>query len=42
MGRAAVHLLSMRLEKPAAARLTITIHSELIERESTNQPINYK
>jgi DNA-binding LacI/PurR family transcriptional regulator len=35
MGRAAVHLLSMRLEKPDAARLTVTIHSELIEREST-------
>lgn len=35
MGRAAVHLLSMRLEKPDAARMTITIHSELVEREST-------
>jgi LacI family transcriptional regulator len=35
MGRAAVHLLSLRLEKPDAARLTITVHSELVEREST-------
>jgi LacI family transcriptional regulator len=35
MGRAAVHLLSMRLEKPDAARLTLTVHSELVEREST-------
>ncbi|MFZ0548633.1 MAG: LacI family DNA-binding transcriptional regulator [Candidatus Promineifilaceae bacterium] len=35
MGRAAVHLLSMRLEKPGAARLTVTIHSDMIEREST-------
>lgn len=35
MGRAAVHLLSMRLEKPDAARLTITVHTELVTREST-------
>ena len=35
MGRAAVHLLSLRIEKPDAARTTLTIHPNLIEREST-------
>jgi LacI family transcriptional regulator len=35
MGRAAVHLLALRIEKPDAARATFTIHAELIEREST-------
>jgi LacI family transcriptional regulator len=34
MGRAAVHLLALRLEKPDAARYTFTIHPELVERES--------
>jgi LacI family transcriptional regulator len=35
MGRAAVHLLSLRLEKPDAARLTVVIHPTLVERNST-------
>jgi LacI family transcriptional regulator len=34
MGRAAVHLLSLRLENPSSARITLTIHPTLIERES--------
>jgi LacI family transcriptional regulator len=38
MGRAAVHLLALRVEKPDAARATFTIHAELIERESTAVP----
>jgi LacI family transcriptional regulator len=35
MGRAAVHLLALRLEKPDAARFTFLVHPELVEREST-------
>lgn len=38
MGRAAVHLLSLRIEKPDAARSTLIIHPKLIERESTASP----
>ena len=34
MGRAAVHLLSLRLENPESARMTLTIHPRLVERES--------
>jgi LacI family transcriptional regulator len=34
MGRAAVHLLSLRLENPDSARMTLTIHPKLVERES--------
>ena len=34
MGRAAVHLLSLRLDSPEAVRMTLTIHPTLIERES--------
>jgi len=34
MGRAAVHLLSLRLENPEAARMTLTIHPTLLERQS--------
>lgn len=34
MGRAAVRLLALRLENPAAARMTLTIHAALVERES--------
>ncbi len=34
MGRAAVHLLSLRLENPESARMTLTIHTHLVERES--------
>lgn len=36
MGRAAVHLLALRIEKPDAARITMTIHPTLIERDSTS------
>jgi LacI family transcriptional regulator len=35
MGRAAVHLLVLRLEQPDAARSTHIIHPKLIERDST-------
>lgn len=38
MGRAAVHLLALRVEKPDAARATFITHPELIERESTAPP----
>jgi DNA-binding LacI/PurR family transcriptional regulator len=38
MGRAAVHLLSLRLEYPESARATLTIHSFLIERQSVSTP----
>jgi DNA-binding LacI/PurR family transcriptional regulator len=34
MGRGAVQLLQVRLENPEAARMTLTIHATLIERES--------
>lgn len=34
MGRAAVRLLSMRIENPESARMTLLIHPQLIERES--------
>jgi LacI family transcriptional regulator len=34
MGRAAVHLLSLRLENPASARMTLTVHPTLVERAS--------
>ena len=34
MGRAAVQMLNFRLENPDAARMTLTIHPTLIERES--------
>ena len=34
MGRAAVHLLSLRTENPEAARMTLTIHPTIVERES--------
>lgn len=36
MGRAAVHLLSLRLDNPESARMTVTIHSTLVERESVS------
>ena len=35
MGQAAVHLLALRLDKPDAARMTLTIHPTLVERNST-------
>jgi LacI family transcriptional regulator len=34
MGRAAMHLLALRLENPESARMSLTIHSTLVERES--------
>ncbi|HNT23541.1 MAG TPA: LacI family DNA-binding transcriptional regulator [Anaerolineales bacterium] len=34
MGRAAVRLLALCIENPGAARMTLTIHTRLIERES--------
>jgi LacI family transcriptional regulator len=40
MGRAAVHLLALRIEKPDAARITMTIHPTLIERDSTSPILN--
>jgi DNA-binding LacI/PurR family transcriptional regulator len=41
MGRAAVHLLSFRLDNPESARMTMTVHPWLMERESVcNAPTN--
>lgn len=37
MGRAAVQLLSFRLDNPDSARMTLTIHPRLIERDSVAQ-----
>lgn len=37
MGRAAVHLLSFRIDNPDTARTTLIIHPSLIERESVAQ-----
>ena len=34
MGRAAVHLLALRSENPKSARMSLTIHPTLVERES--------
>ena len=36
MGRAAVHLLSLRLENPESARMNLIIHPVLVERESVS------
>jgi LacI family transcriptional regulator len=36
MGRAAVHLLSLRLENPESARMTLMVHPTLVERESVS------
>jgi LacI family transcriptional regulator len=38
MGRAAVHLLSLRVDNPESARMTLTIHPTLIERKSVGYP----
>lgn len=38
MGRASVHLLSLRLDNPDSARMTLTIHATLTERESAGPP----
>jgi LacI family transcriptional regulator len=37
MGRAAVHLLSLRIEYPESACMTLTIHPKLVERESVQK-----
>ena len=34
MGRAAMHLLALRIENPASARMSLVIHSTLVERDS--------
>jgi LacI family transcriptional regulator len=36
MGRAAVHLLSLRIENPTSARMSLIIHPILVERESVS------
>jgi LacI family transcriptional regulator len=40
MGRAAVHLLALRLENPDSAPMTLTIHTKLVVRESTSSIAN--
>ena len=37
MGRAAVHLLALRIDNPESARMTLTIYPTLVERESVAQ-----
>ena len=38
MGRAAVHLLQLRIENQATARMTLTIHPVLVQRDSVAKP----
>jgi LacI family transcriptional regulator len=38
MGQGAVHLISMRMHKPDAARVTLVIHPTLVERQSVSAP----
>jgi len=38
MGQGAVHLVSMRMHRPEAARVTLSVHPILIERESVSKP----
>lgn len=38
MGQGAVHLVSMRMHKPEAARMTLVIHPTLVERQSVSAP----
>ncbi len=38
LGRCAVNLLALRLEHPATARMSLTIHPTLVERESVAPP----
>jgi len=38
MGHGAVHLLSMRMHRPNAARVTLVVHPTLIERQSVSSP----
>jgi LacI family transcriptional regulator len=37
MGRAAVHLLSLRILNPESARMTLTIHATMVERASVSR-----
>ena len=37
MGRAAVHLMALRMEQPDAARATVVIHPTLVERGTTGK-----
>ena len=39
MGRAAVQLLSLRIMNPELARMTLTIHTTLVERESVSRAL---
>ena len=39
MGRAAVHLMALRMEQPDAARATVVIHPTLVERGSTGKAL---
>lgn len=41
MGRAAVHLLSMRIDNPDSAPMTLTIHSWMVERDSVGFATSY-
>jgi LacI family transcriptional regulator len=41
MGRAAVHLLSMRMDHPNSALMTLTIHPWIVERESVGFAPSY-
>jgi LacI family transcriptional regulator len=41
MGRAAVRLLSLRVENPESARMTLTVHPWLVERESVSTTPSY-
>jgi LacI family transcriptional regulator len=41
MGRAAVHLLSLRMDNPESARMTLTTHTTLVERESVEVAQSY-
>ena len=38
MGQGAVHLVSMRLHRPEAARVTLVVHPALVERQSVSTP----
>jgi LacI family transcriptional regulator len=38
MGHSAVNLLSLRLDNPESARMTLTIHPTLVERDSVGNP----
>jgi LacI family transcriptional regulator len=38
MGQGAVHLVSMRMHQPEAARVTLVVHPTLVERQSVSAP----